>query len=74
MEEKEEKTKTWKEVEGKDILLRAIPSNSIVEAKVLRVSGSGKYVKFRWAGRNVEYETWEEPTSETFRYKLLENL
>jgi len=66
--EKEE----WSGLVGKRILLgRSSRYRCIIgvtEATVLEVSGSGKYVKFKWASSGSE--TWEEPADEfSFKYQ-----
>ena len=68
----------WKELIGKRILLRqkylsTISITEATEARVVEVSESGKYVKFRWQSGS---ESWEIPEDEyRFNYdKLLEVL
>ena len=65
----------WEELIGKRILLRQkyLSTISITEATVVKVSESGKYVKFRWESGS---ESWEVPEEEySFSYdKILEVL
>ena len=65
----------WNELIGKRILLRLkhLSTTSIVEATVIEVSESGKYVKFHWKSGS---ESWQVPEDEySFSYdKILEVL
>ena len=65
----------WNELLGKRILLRKkyLTSTSIIEATVVEISESGKYVKFKWESGA---ETWKIPEDEySFGYdKILEVL
>lgn len=65
----------WKELIGKRILLRKkhVTTTSVVEATVVEVSESGKFVKFKWRHGG---ESWQVPEDEySFSYdKILEVL
>lgn len=65
----------WDELIGKRILLRSkyLTRVKAVEATVIEISPSGKYVKFKW---QIGNETWEIPEDEySFSYnKILEVL